>query len=177
MFGSRQPRGWARPALALFSVLALLAFACFPALIQAATVYDPEQTTLPGQTKPEHQSKNSSSENPEAEASGSGVVNNHDGSGGGSPDGGTSPEQGGSPGSKGGANGGNPGKGSAAGENPAGQGKTSVEAAPASTSDDGGSSPLIPILIAIVVLAAVSIGVVVARKRRGLGDPVSPKAN
>jgi hypothetical protein len=36
---------------------------------------------------------------------------------------------------------------------------------------------LIPILIAIVVLAAISIGVVVARKRRGLGDPVSPKAN
>lgn len=176
MFGSRQPRGWARPAPALFSVLVLLAFAFFPALVQAETVYEPEQTTIPGQTKPEHQSKNSSMENPEANASGSGVVNNHGGSGGG-PSGGASPQQGASPGSEGGANPGSPGKGSSADKNPGGQGKGSVGGAPASTSDDGGSSPLIPILIAIVVLAAISIGVVVARKRRGLGDPVSPKAN
>jgi len=158
-------------------VLALLAFAFFPAVLQAETVYTPEQTTIPGQSKAEHQSKHSSLENPEAEASGSGVVKNHDGSGGGPQGGGTSPGQGGSPGSEGGSHQGNPDKNSAAGENPTGQGKTSAEAAPASTSDDGGSSPLIPILIAIVVLAAISIGVVVARKRRGLGDPVSPKAN
>jgi hypothetical protein len=45
-------------------------------------------------------------------------------------------------------------------------------------SDDGGSSPLVPILIAIAALAAVSIGVVVMRNRRGGSDsPVSPKAS
>jgi hypothetical protein len=39
---------------------------------------------------------------------------------------------------------------------------------------------LVPILIAIAVLAAISVGAVVARKRRqqrGLGDPISPKAS
>src|SRR5690242_19971513 len=37
-----------RPAVALVSVLALLAFTCFPVLAQAETVYTPESTTLPG---------------------------------------------------------------------------------------------------------------------------------
>ena len=174
MFGSRQPRGWARPALVLFSVLALLAFVFSPAVLQAETVYTPEQTTIPGQTKPGHQSKNSSSENPEAQTSGSGVVNQ--GGSGGSSGGGASSGQGGSPGGEGGSNQGHSGKGSAEGKNPAGPGKGSVEAAP-TTSDDDGSSPLVPILIAILVLAAISIAAVVARKRRGMGDPVSPKAN
>ena len=45
---------------------------------------------------------------------------------------------------------------------------------------DGGSSPLVPILIAIAVLAAISIGVVLYRQRRQ-GDPAlrvsSPKAS
>ena len=44
----------------------------------------------------------------------------------------------------------------------------------------GGSSPLVPILIAIAVLAAISIGAVVYRQRRqgsgGTGSPVSPNA-
>jgi len=56
-------------------------------------------------------------------------------------------------------------------------------AAPASSSDDdgGGSSPLLPILIAIGVLAAVSVGVVMMRARRqsgeGPGQPAAPKAS
>lgn len=52
-------------------------------------------------------------------------------------------------------------------------------AAPGTSSDDGGSSsPLVPILIAIAVLAAISIGVVVMRqRRRDPGTPVSPKAS
>ena len=44
----------------------------------------------------------------------------------------------------------------------------------------GGSSPLVPILIAIAVLAAISIGVVMMRQRRqrrGPGSSVSPKAS
>jgi hypothetical protein len=50
----------------------------------------------------------------------------------------------------------------------------------ASHSSGGGSSPLVPILIAVAVLAAISIGAVIYRQRRqgdgGSGSPVSPKA-
>lgn len=57
----------------------------------------------------------------------------------------------------------------------------SVTAKPASHSDDGGSSPLVPILIAIAVLAAISVAVVMIRQRRGRpGGPkptASPEAN
>jgi cobalamin biosynthesis Mg chelatase CobN len=54
-----------------------------------------------------------------------------------------------------------------------------LDTAPApSTDSDGGSSPLVPILIAVAVLAAISIGYLVYRQRRpGSGSPVSsPKA-
>lgn len=55
-----------------------------------------------------------------------------------------------------------------------------VDAAPAASSD--GSSPLVPILIALAVLAAISIGAVAWRRRHaddadpGAGSPVSPEA-
>jgi cobalamin biosynthesis Mg chelatase CobN len=53
---------------------------------------------------------------------------------------------------------------------------------PVSHSDDGGSSPLIPILIAIAVLAAISVAVVMIRQRRqrnsgGPSAAASPEAN
>ena len=48
-------------------------------------------------------------------------------------------------------------------------------------SDDGGSSPLVPILIAIFVLAAITLAVVLIRQRRqgdssgeGSGEPGAP---
>jgi cobalamin biosynthesis Mg chelatase CobN len=47
------------------------------------------------------------------------------------------------------------------------------------STDDGGSSPLVPILIALAVLAAISVGVVAMRKRREdaeSGAPASPEA-
>lgn len=50
----------------------------------------------------------------------------------------------------------------------------------ASTEDDGGSSPLVPILIAVLVLAAISVGAVMWNKRRqqaDSGSSVSPEAN
>jgi MYXO-CTERM domain-containing protein len=48
----------------------------------------------------------------------------------------------------------------------------------ATAEDDGGSSPLVPILIAIGVLAAISLGVVWFRRQRSTpGDPVSSKAS
>ncbi len=48
----------------------------------------------------------------------------------------------------------------------------------AETDSDGGSSPLVPILIAVAVLAAISIGYFLYRQRRsGSSSPVSsPKA-
>jgi hypothetical protein len=48
------------------------------------------------------------------------------------------------------------------------------------TPSDDSSSPLVPILIAIAALAAISIGTVVIRQRRqrsAAGTPVSPKAS
>lgn len=51
----------------------------------------------------------------------------------------------------------------------------------ASHTDDGGSSPLVPILIAIAVLAAISVAVVMIRQRRqrpgGPKPTASPEAN
>jgi len=51
----------------------------------------------------------------------------------------------------------------------------------AASKDKGGSSPLVPILIAIAVLAAISIGAVMLRQRRqrggGSATPISPKAS
>jgi hypothetical protein len=56
-----------------------------------------------------------------------------------------------------------------------------ASATPASSKDSGGgSSPLVPILIAIAVLAAISVGVVMLRAKRQRGEgssPVSPGAS
>lgn len=53
-----------------------------------------------------------------------------------------------------------------------------LDVAPAAETDSDGGSPLIPILIAVAVLAAISIGYFLYRQRRqGSGSPVSsPKA-
>lgn len=45
------------------------------------------------------------------------------------------------------------------------------------TTDEGSSSPLVPILIAIAVLAAISVGAYYYRQRRDPDSPVSPKAS
>lgn len=61
---------------------------------------------------------------------------------------------------------------------PAGQ-KTPA-AVKSQSSDNGGSSPLVPILIAIAVLAAISVAVVMIRQRRQRRGPTttaSPEAN
>lgn len=53
-----------------------------------------------------------------------------------------------------------------------------LEVTPAAETDSDGSSPLVPILIAVAVLAAISVGYFLYRQRRqGPGSPVSsPKA-
>jgi hypothetical protein len=169
-------RSLERPAFALFSVLALLAFACFPVLAQAETVYESEQTTLPGETvknpsghKNHHQSEGS----PQADASGA-------------PEGGGSRSKSQNGASKG-SNPSTPGGGgqdqSKQGDDASksqGQPVGNVQAAqPVSSTaaDDGSSSPLVPILIAVAVLAAISIGAVLVRQRRDSDGSFSPKAS
>lgn len=74
--------------------------------------------------------------------------------------------------------GGDDGKGDAAGKKAndgkaGGSGPQAVDLDQAS-GDDGGSSPLVPILIALAVLAAISVGVVAMRKKREDTDPGAP---
>jgi hypothetical protein len=86
--------------------------------------------------------------------------------------------------------GGNPGTGGSGGSGNGGVGNGSpAQGTPAQTqagagtgatqSDSGDSSPLVPILIAVAVLAAISVGAVVIRQRRQsrTGGTVSPKAS
>jgi cobalamin biosynthesis Mg chelatase CobN len=160
-------------------VLALLASAClFPAVAQAETVYDPEPTTIPGETKPKHpKPKDNSSGGAEAGASGSESTAAPAGSGGGSSGGdGSSVGTSASTDTGKDTGQGNRGNGVAKGDSAAKPREGISPAATVETSDDG-SSPLVPILIAVAVLAAISIGAVVARRRRGLGGSVSPKAS
>jgi cobalamin biosynthesis Mg chelatase CobN len=74
---------------------------------------------------------------------------------------------------------GNPGGSANAGaKNAAHPGAQNASGVPASHSDDdSGSSPLVPILIAIAVLAAISVAVVMVRQRRGPNASASPEAH
>jgi cobalamin biosynthesis Mg chelatase CobN len=160
-------------------VLALLAFACFPLLAHAESSSGIQysdapptatgKNTIPTQTEP---SAHSSKKN-----GGAATPGNQGSNGGGGSGGGSSKSHGGS-GAKAG-NGaeqqGNPGKAGANGGSGNSNQNAHGEAEPASQ-ESGGSSPLVPILIAIAVLAAISIGAVVIRRRRGSGAPVSPEA-
>jgi cobalamin biosynthesis Mg chelatase CobN len=167
-------RARARSIFAL-SVLALLAFGCFPVLAHADSSglqYQDAPPTVTGGTV-------NDGNDPSAGSSGS------SGSSGGGAEGGSAADgssKGSSGAAKNGGNGSDKGsqgkdlEGSVGGGQPLGS-----EAAPAASGeDDGGSSPLVPILIAILVLAAVSIGAVMYRRRRGStpepGSPVSPEA-
>lgn len=98
-----------------------------------------------------------------------------------------SPSAGGAKSGSGGTGQGSPDKGStkldakAAGDqDQAGTPATQPAKNASASTDDDGSSPLVPILLAILALAAISVGVVVTRQRRqrgSTGSPVSPKAN
>jgi hypothetical protein len=168
------------------SVLALLAFACFPVFAQAETgipEYETEVPTVKGHTNPpSDKAKNNEraeSSTEEGSAQG-GAVPGGTGSGSGS-SGGPSSEKG------------NPsmGKDRSTGQGSQGNGTTAKPQAGSiaareqvgGPTEDDGSSPLVPILIAIAALAAISIGAVMLRQRRQ-GDeehdpvaPASPKAS
>lgn len=188
MRGSCHPhRRSARPGLVLVSVLALLAFACFPAIsVAEGTIYDPEPTTIPNTPKPKpdkptNNGKGGSSDEEAEKSNDTPVSGGVDDEEGGST-GGSSPDTG-EGGGTGQSNQGDGSKGNAdiSSAQPV-QEAPQTEATPVSnqtSSDDGGSSsPLVPILIALAALAAVSIGVVVLRNRRSGSDgPVAPKAS
>lgn len=96
----------------------------------------------------------------------------------------SSPEKGGvAPGQNGGSGQGKPGGSANPGaKKVAPSPNQNASGKPASHSDDGGSSPLVPILIAIAVLAAISVAVVMIRQRRqrnsgGPSAAASPEAN
>jgi cobalamin biosynthesis Mg chelatase CobN len=100
--------------------------------------------------------------------------------GGGSGQGNSSSKEGAAQGSHDGGKGQSSPGGSANGEAKEGlqSGGQNASATPTSqTSDDGGSSPLVPILVAIAVLAAISVATVMYRQRRGPGATASPEAN
>jgi cobalamin biosynthesis Mg chelatase CobN len=175
-----------RPAFALLSVLALLAMACFPVASQAEESVNPVyETEVPSPTGPKKtpQSKNDSG----AKSSQTGGATAPGGAGESSESGSGSSEEasGGAvrgSGGDGGTGQGSPGDGSKGEANQAGnqqpQGSQQGEQARAATSSDDSSSPLVPILIAIAVLAAISIGAILYRQRRQrTGTPVAPKAS
>ena len=154
--------------------------------------YTTEIPQVPNKTKPPKKSGKSGGD-PSADAS------KNNGSGGtasGSETGGEGESSGGA-GGQGSGNGGNGGSGDGAkngggdkGQSSQGNGSKS-DGKPAvgenhqltsnqSAADDGSSSPLVPILIAIAALAAISIAAVVIRNRRQGDGPdtgVSPKAS
>lgn len=165
----------------VLSVLALLAFACSPALAQAETVYETPDTTLPGESE-KSPSKHKNPDTPESSPKAHGSQDPDDG-GGDQPDETSESNNGestGNPTTPGGGGGpqGKEGAGAKAGDNASGG---SVHAAvplePSSATTDDGSSPLVPILIAVAVLAAISVGAVLYRQRRGSDGGFSPNAS
>jgi hypothetical protein len=180
MFGMRQSpaRLRGRSILAL-STMALLALGCcLPVLAQAESSARLEYQDAPP-TVPGHTAANDKESTAHKATAGGGSGGDTGSPGGGSAKDGSSDKTAGAGdgggGDQQGSQGDRTGKAS-------GNGKQSAhsDAKPSASEGEGGSSPLVPILIAIVVLAAISIGVVVMRQRRrsdpSSGSPVSPEA-
>lgn len=164
MHGMRLRRARNSGRFWLLSVSALLAFACFPVLAQADSSgiqYEEAISTPTGSSPiPSHGG-------PSAQASDSAP-----GQAGGKKSGASRKASSGAGSSSTGGNG-----GTGQGSPPNGSGNGVQPGTQASNS--GGSSPLVPILIAIVALAAISIGVVMMKQRRQRhpASQVSPKAS
>jgi hypothetical protein len=166
-------------------VLALLALACFPILAQAGSgtiEYDPSLPGDGGAKQNENIAK--SSESPK---SGGAEAPSGTGSGESYPEEVPPSSESGSPagqGNDGGKAQGSPDKGN----KPHAHAKVQENAPPADKSsalapkeadDDGGSSPVVPILIAVLALAAITIAAVMIRQRRqrdSANPPLSTKA-
>jgi len=166
-------------------VLALLAFACSPALAHAeeatGPVYETEVPTVPQEQSPGGGGGHHNGPGGGGNANVSNSPGEH-GSGGGNNPGagrGDSHTGQGSQGSEG--NTGNPGNGTGNAKNGVTGLSDNQQVKPgvnAASTEDESSSPLVPILIAIAVLAAISIGAFYYRQRRqGAGSSISPKAS
>jgi cobalamin biosynthesis Mg chelatase CobN len=173
-------------------VLALLALAAFPVFAHAGGIpeyeLEKEQTELPGSqtsVKPKpHGGQHASPNNPAAEGSDVGAENNP-GSKSGSPEESESEtsSSGGGGGTHSGGGGNNSGgAGDESTSKPQSESKVGVGQKvategnkPRSSSSGGSSSPVVPILIAVAVLAAISIGVVLYRQRQGDSGPGSDR--
>lgn len=186
-----RPRRSGRLTISLLSVLALVALGCLPALAQAEECtdasckqYEPEIPTAGNDRGPKPHKAASDDEAGASEApAGAGQQRSSAGE---SEEG--DEKKGAAAAGKGGNGGSGPaGKGGTPAGGGTGEGSTKLgdEQALGATAQgenashsDGGSSPLVPILIAIAVLAAISIGAVVYRQRRqgGAGSAVSPNA-
>jgi hypothetical protein len=174
-------RGSGRSALVLLSVLALLALACFPVLAQADSVGPEYNTALPGDGGPT-QNENIAKSSKSPKSGGAEAPPTSGGAGEGYAEQAPPSSEGqGNPNADtgGGTSQGSPGKGN---NPPAGTkvhpSAPHVQSTPAATSDDG-SSPLVPILIAAAVLAAISIAALLIRQRRqrdGSSPSLSTKA-
>ncbi|HEY6732045.1 MAG TPA: hypothetical protein VI039_13600 [Solirubrobacterales bacterium] len=166
-------------------MLVVLAMACFPGLAAAeensGIQYETDVPAVPnseGSNIPskKHAGGSKTSDESNSEASGSnspGGVSSGGGSG--SNTGGTANGQGNQ--AQGGGNGQASGGADAAGDVGGAQKLQTVSSSADQSSDDG-SSPLVPVLIAVALLAAISIGAYYYRQRRqDPGSPVSPKAS
>jgi cobalamin biosynthesis Mg chelatase CobN len=170
-------------------VLALLALVLFPVLAQAdgaGVIYGEAPPTVPGKKSTDHETETRAHS---SDTGGATAPGNSGGSGSGG-SGGSGGEVSGDGSSEGSANT-NPSTGGSQGggqgdngkQSTGSQGDASVQpgkpiSSPSTASDDSSSSPLIPILIAIAVLAAISIGAVVIKQRRQRGGgEISPKAS
>jgi cobalamin biosynthesis Mg chelatase CobN len=168
-------------------VLAVLALACFPGLAVAeessGIQYETDVPTVPSHESSNIPSKNKSGGTGAPSESDSEASSSESPSGAGSGGSGDSGQGGGTPSGQSNQGGGGGGQPSANGSNDAAGGINAAHALPttsaANQSSDSGSSPLVPILIAIALLAAASIGYFLYRQRRqGPGSPVSsPKAS
>ncbi|HET9198012.1 MAG TPA: hypothetical protein VFN92_07155 [Solirubrobacterales bacterium] len=167
-------------------MLAVLAMACFPGLAGAeensGIQYEPDVPTVPNHESSNIPPKNKSGgtdapseSEKEASSSESPTGGGSGGTGGSGQGGGTSSGQSNQ------AGGGQDQQHSNGAKNAGGVSGAqplATKSAPAQSADDG-SSPLVPILIAVAVLAAISIGYFLYRQRRqGSGSAVSsPKAS
>jgi cobalamin biosynthesis Mg chelatase CobN len=171
-------------------VLALLALACFPVLAHADSAGIEYETGVPNVGG--HKSSPKPGSNiPQAKASDSGgstvpseseTTETSESSSGGPSSGGNNP----STGNDGGSGQPSQGNGSAGQQKPTGEAGLSqtpqkLTSSPTGSGSDGGSSsPLVPILIAVAVLAAISVGAVIYRQRRqrpGSGSTISQNAS
>lgn len=162
----------ARRGLVPLAVSALLAFALVPGLAfaEAGIQYSDAPPTVTGKTADKNSANRS---NTGGGGDGSGQSSTRSGStaDGNSKDG-AGDGQGGAAGGRDGGNGG--AGGDRAGGQEVGNGVAPLGTDLQSSADDGGSSPLVPILIALAVLAAISVGVVAMRKKREDMDPGAP---